>query len=260
MKQKEIIYYKDELNEEFSTAKIVPRKIDENYKYIHKSVIWNAIAFLLQNVLSVPIKFLYAKIKFKIKYVGKEKLKPYKKQGYFIYGNHTQIFADTFITSNTNYPKKNFFIVNPENVSMKFLGNIVEMLGAIPIPSNKEAMKNFLEVIEKRIKDGNSVTIFPEAHIWPYYTKIRPFKTVSFKYPVQLNVPTFSVTNTYQSYGKNNDKVRIVTYVDGPFFPDDECKTMKEKQQNLRDKVYIKMVERGQNSNIEVIKYVKKED
>lgn len=260
MKQKEIIYYKDELNEEFSTAKIVPRKIDENYKYIHKSVIWNAIAFLLQNVLSVPIKFLYAKIKFKIKYVGKEKLKPYKKQGYFIYGNHTQIFADTFITSNTNYPKKNFFIVNPENVSMKFLGNVVEMLGAIPIPSNKEAMKNFLEVIEKRIKDGNSVTIFPEAHIWPYYTKIRPFKTVSFKYPVQLNVPTFSVTNTYQSYGKNNDKVRIVTYVDGPFFPDDECKTMKEKQQNLRDKVYKKMVERGQNSNIEVIKYVKKED
>ena len=245
MKQKEIIYYKDELNEEFSTAKIVPRKIDENYKYIHKSVIWNAIAFLLQNVLSVPIKFLYAKIKFKIKYVGKEKLKPYKKQGYFIYGN---------------YPKKNFFIVNPENVSMKFLGNIVEMLGAIPIPSNKEAMKNFLEVIEKRIKDGNSVTIFPEAHIWPYYTKIRPFKTVSFKYPVQLNVPTFSVTNTYQSYGKNNDKVKIVTYVDGPFFPDDGCKTMKEKQQNLRDKVYKKMVERSQNSNIEVIKYVKKED
>lgn len=260
MKQEKTIYYKDELNEEFSTAKIVPRKIDENYKYIHKSVIWNAIAFLLRNVLSVPIKFLYAKIKFKIKYVGKEKLKPYKKQGYFIYGNHTQIFADTFITSNTNYPKKNFFIVNPENVSMRFLGNIVEMLGAIPIPGNKEAMKNFLEVIEKRIKDGNSVTIFPEAHIWPYYTKIRPFKTVSFKYPVQLNVPTFSVTNTYQSYGKNNDKVRIVTYVDGPFFPDDECKTMKEKQQNLRDKVYKKMVERSQNSNIEVIKYVKKEN
>lgn len=260
MKQEKIIYYKDELNEEFSTAKILPRKIDENYKYIHKSVIWNAIAFLLQNVLSVPIKFLYAKIKFKIKYVGKEKLKPYKKQGYFIYGNHTQIFADTFITSNTNYPKKNFFIVNPENVSMKFLGNVVEMLGAIPIPGNKEAMKNFLEVIEKRIKDGNSVTIFPEAHIWPYYTKIRPFKTVSFKYPVQLNVPTFSVTNTYQSYGKKNDKVRIVTYVDGPFFPDDGCETMKEKQQNLRDKVYKKMVERSQNSNIEVIKYVKKED
>ena len=256
MKKQKIIYYSDELNDEFSGAEIKPRKIDENYKYIHKNIIWNTTAFLLQNILSLPIKYLYAKLKLKIKYVGKEKYKTYKKQGYFIYGNHTQTFADTFITSNGNYPKRNYFIVNPENVSMKFLGNVVEMLGAIPIPGNKEAMKNFLEVIKLRIKKGNSITIFPEAHIWPYYTKIRPFKPVSFKYPVQLEVPTFCVTNTYQSYGKN--KVRLVSYIDGPFFPDEECGTMKEKQQNLRDKVYNQMVERSKLSNVEVIKYVKK--
>ena len=35
---------------------------------------------------------------------------------------------------------------------MKFLGNTVEMLGAIPIPGNKGAMKNFLDVIKLRIK------------------------------------------------------------------------------------------------------------
>ena len=258
MKKQKIIYYNDELNDEFSGAKIKPRKIDENYKYIHKNIIWNITAFFLQNILSLPIKYLYANIKLKIKYIGKEKYKPYKKQGYFIYGNHTQVFADTFITSNGNYPKRNYFIVNPENVSMKFLGNTVEMLGAIPIPDNKGAMKNFLDVIKLRIKKGNSITIFPEAHIWPYYTKIRPFKTVSFKYPVQLEVPAFCVTNTYQCYGKNKDKVRLVSYIDGPFFPDKECSTMKEKQQNLRDKVYNQMVERSKLSNIEVIKYVKK--
>ena len=198
MKKQKIIYYNDELNDEFSGAEIKPRKIDENYKYIHKNIIWNITAFFLQNILSLPIKYLYANIKLKIKYIGKEKYKPYKKKGYFIYGNHTQVFADTFITSNGNYPKRNYFIVNPENVSMKFLGNTVEMLGAIPIPGNKGAMKNFLDVIKLRIKKGNSITIFPEAHIWPYYTKIRPFKTVSFKYPVQLEVPAFCVTNTYQ--------------------------------------------------------------
>ena len=73
MEKGKIIYYKDELNEEFSEAQITPRVIDENYKYIHKNVIWNATAFLLQNVLSVPIKYLYAKIKFRLKYEGKEK-------------------------------------------------------------------------------------------------------------------------------------------------------------------------------------------
>ena len=141
---------------------------------------------------------------------------------------------------------------------MKFLGNVVEMLGAIPIPDNKEAMKNFLNTIKLRIKKENSITIFPEAHIWPYYTKIRPFKNVSFKYPVQLDVPAFCVTNTYQSCGKNNDKVRLVSYIDGPFFPDECCNNMKEKQQNLRDKIYNQMVERSKMSNVEVIKYVKK--
>ena len=152
MKKQKIIYYNDELNDEFSGAEIKPRKIDENYKYIHKNIIWNITAFFLQNILSLPIKYLYANIKLKIKYIGKEKYKPYKKKGYFIYGNHTQVFADTFITSNGNYPKRNYFIVNPENVSMKFLGNTVEMLGAIPIPGNKGAMKNFLDVIKLRIK------------------------------------------------------------------------------------------------------------
>lgn len=251
------IYYEDELNDEFSEAKIIPRKIDENYKYIHKNIIWNTCTFLVQNVLSIPIKYLYAKIKFKVKYMGKEKLKQYKKEGYFIYGNHTQSFADTFLISNAVFPKINYLIVNPENVSMKFLNTLVEMLGAIPIPSNKEAMKNFLETIEKRINKGYSITIFPEAHIWPYYTKIRPFKSVSFKYPIKLQKPAFCMTNTYQSYGKNKDKVKIVSYIDGPFFPDKNL-SMKEQQENLRNKIYNAMMERSKNSNIEVIKYVRK--
>lgn len=256
MKSNKIIYYKDELNDEFSPTTKTSRKIDENYKYIHKNPLWNLCSFLLQNVISVPIKVLYSKIKFKIQYIGKEKLRPYKNQGYFIYANHTQPFADTFIPSNPIYPKRNYFIVNPANVSLKPFRTIVEMLGAIPTPSNKIAMKNFLDAIEKKINSNSAITIYPEAHIWPYYTKIRPFKSVSFKYPIQFEKPTFCMTNTYQSYGKNNDKIKIVTYIDGPFFPDKNL-SIKEQKQDLRDKVYNTMVERSKNSNIEHIKYMK---
>lgn len=257
MENRKVIYYTDELNEEFSKAKIVPRRIDENYKYIHKNPLWNIASFIVQNILSMPIKYLYAKLKFRIKYIGKEKLKQYKKQGYFIYVNHTQAFADTFIPSLANYPKRNYFIVNPENISMKFLKTIVEMLGAIPIPSTKEAMKNFLNAIEVRIKKNSSITIYPEAHIWPYYTKIRPFKAVSFKYPVQLEKPTFCITNTYIKDEKRKNKVKIVSYIDGPFFPNTNL-TKKEQQQDLRNKVYECMCKRSENNNIEYIKYIKK--
>ena len=252
-----IIYYEDELNDEFSKSSIEPRIIDENYKYVHKNPLWNLCSFVLQNILSVPIKILYAKIKFRIKYIGKEKIKPYKNEGYFIYGNHTQPFADTFIPSIPMYPKRNFLIVNPVNISLKGTGTLVEMLGAMPIPSNKSAMKNFLEAIKQKINKGYAITIYPEAHIWPYYTKIRPFKDVSFKYPVQLEKPAFCITNTYQSYGRNNKKIKIVSNIDGPFYPNKEL-TLKEQQKELRNKIYNCMEERSKNSNIEHIKYIKK--
>lgn len=67
------------------------------------------------------------------------------------------------------------------------------------------------------------------------------------------------MTNTYQSYGKNNDKIKIVTYIDGPFFADKNLNP-KEQKQNLRDKVYNCMVERSKNSNIEYIVYKKSEE
>lgn len=252
-----IIYYEDELNDEFSKSSIEPRIIDENYKYVHKNPLWNLCSFVLQNILSVPIKILYAKIKFRIKYIGKEKIKPYRNEGYFIYGNHTQPFADTFIPSIPMYPKRNFLIVNPVNISLKGTGTLVEMLGAMPIPSNKSAMKNFLEAIKQKMNKGYAITIYPEAHIWPYYTKIRPFKDVSFKYPIQLEKPAFCITNTYQSYGKNNKKIKIVSYIDGPFYPNKEL-TLKEQQKELRNKIYNCMDERSKNSNIEHIKYIKK--
>lgn len=256
MKNKKIIYYKDELNDEFSIPKISPRKINENYRYEH-NFLWEICSYIIQNVISMPIKVLYSKIKFRIQYIGKEKLKQCKEQGYFIYANHTQPFADTFIPSVANYPKRNFLIVNPVNISLKGTGTLVEMLGAIPTPDNKTAMKNFLQVIKKRIENKNSITIYPEAHIWPYYTKIRPFKDVSFKYPVELQTPSFCMTNTYQAYGKNKDKIKIVTYIDGPFFAD-SLLTKKEQQKYLRDQIYNCMVERSKNSNIEYIKYIKK--
>ena len=262
------IYYKDELNDEFSEAKITPRKIDEKYKYNH-SIIWEFFSYVIQNIISMPIKTLYLKIKFHHKYIGKEKLKNIK-TGCYIYANHTQPFADSFIPSVAIYPKRNFLIVNPENVSIKPWGWLIELLGAIPVPGNTKSARNFLERIKNRIDKNYSISIYPEAHIWPYYIGIRNFKDVSFKYPVEHNVPSFSVTNTYikrkdknknktKHKNKENEKVNMITYIDGPFFPDQNL-SKKEAQKKLRNEIYNKMLERSKNSNIEIIRYIKEED
>jgi len=255
MENKRIFYYENELEDEFSNAKIQAIKIDDNYKYFHHAW-WNFCSFLVQNIISMPIKCFYAKGKFHLQFIGKEKLKQCKKTGYFIYANHTQEFADTFIPSLANYPKRNFFIVNPENVSMKGLRTLVPLLGAIPIPSSIKSYQNFLKSIKTHIHQKRSVTIYPEAHIWPYYTKIRPFKDVSFKYPVQLNAPIYTLTNTYHK-GKKEGKVKIVTYIDGPFFPNKNV-SLKQAQKELRNTAYETMKKRSEYSTYEYIVYKKK--
>ena len=63
------------------------------------------------------------------------------------------------------------------------------------------------------------------------------------------------MTNTYQK--RKNGKVKIVTYIDGPFFWDNSL-SKKDQKADLRNKVYNTMVERSKNSNFEYIKYVKK--
>lgn len=253
-KEQRVIKYKDELNDEFSSAQIIPRKIDGSFKY-NKTAFWEFFSWLFQNILSFPIKFFYLKFKFHHKFIGKEKLKKYKKSGVFIYSNHTQPFSDTFTPSQAIYPTRNFLIVNPENISMKGSGWVVEFLGAIPVPGDSEAAKNFIKRIENRVNKGYSVTIYPEAHIWPYYTKIRPFKSVSFKYPAKFKKPIFAITNTYQKKGK---RVNMVSYVDGPFMIDENI-SVKDNQEKLRNEVYNVMCKRSQNNNVEVIKYIKDE-
>lgn len=253
--EKQIIYYDDELNNEFSTAVIEAKRIDENYIYIHKGTWKKFTHFFWYRIVATPLAFLYMKIYFGHKIMNKKILKDFKKSGWFIYGNHTHFMADALIPSMISVPKDMYVIVHPNNVSMPYLGRITPSLGALPLPDDAKATKNFIRAVEQRIEEKNGVTIYPEAHIWPYYTKIRPFLDTSFRYPIKCGVPVFCFTNTYQKR-RFRKTPRIVTYIDGPFYPNKEM-SGKNQREELRNRVYNTMVDRAKMSNVELIKYVK---
>lgn len=258
MTNKKEIYYKDELNDEFSTAVITPKKIDGSYPYIHKSIGKRFTHFFWYRIVAVPLALLYLKLYFGHKIVNKAVLKKAKETGWIQYGNHTHFMADALIPGIISIAKDNYVIVHANNVSMPYLGKITPSLGALPLPDDAEATKNFLRAIETRIKEKKVITIYPEAHIWPYYTKIRPFKDTSFRYPIQYKVPVYCFTNTYQKR-KYTKVPRIVTYVDGPFYPD-ETLSGKKQREELRNRVYETMVKRSANNNVERIIYRKTEE
>jgi hypothetical protein len=248
-------YYTDELNDDFSGLTRNAPIIDETYTYIHKNVFYRFFTLLLYRMFLEPWCYLYTKIVFHQKIVNRGVLKPYKKSGYFLYANHTQIFGDGIIPSFVAYPKRVYVVVSPENLALKGTRTFMTMAGALPVPSTIRSTGAFLEAMKYRLDRKGAIMIYPEAHVWPNYTGIRDFKPVSFKYPVKWDLPSFCFTNCYRRRRFGN-KPRIVTYVDGPFFADSSLP--KEQQHiELRQRIYETMKERSVLSDYVTIHYVK---
>ena len=257
MKEK-IIYYDNESNNEFSGITRNTVKIDKDFKYIRRSLLWKVASFIAYRMIMTPFAYLWCRLKFGLKIKNKKLLKECKDTGYFIYANHTLMAGDAFIPNLCVCPKDAYMIVHPDNVSQRFGKSFVMMCGAIPTPTSIDGYRSFLSTIETRINEGAAICIYPEAHIWPYYTKIRNFSDTSFAYPVKLNKPVFTHTVTY-SRRKLTKIPRVTVYIDGPFFPDRNLPS-RRAQRSLRDTVYDTMCKRSELSTYERIKYIKKND
>lgn len=252
------IYYTDERKDEFSSAEIQPRVIDEHYTYIDPRRRWKLGRFVAYRLIAMPVAFCYCKLALHSTFRGREKLKLVGKRGCFVYGNHTQQVGDPFLPNLALCPKSVYMIVHANNVSMPVLGRITPYLGALPLPDNLKAMRNFKEAIARRIGEGSFIMIYPEAHIWPFYTGIRDFPATSMKYAVELDAPSLALTTTYRKrrFGR---KPRTVTYLDGPFYPDQSLPP-RARAQDLRDRIYQTMVQRSKESDCEYIRYRKREE
>ena len=66
------------------------------------------------------------------------------------------------------------------------------------------------------------LAIFPEAHIWPFYTGIRPFSATSFRYPEKLNAPVVAMVTTYRKAARSVSLFRrpgMTVTLSEPFYP-----------------------------------------
>ena len=256
MKEK-TIYYRDELNDEFSGIKRETVTVDDKYKYTKRCFLWKCCRFVVYRMVMTPFAWLYMKIKFHHKIIGKKALKESKGNGVFMYGNHSLMAGDAFIPNLVSLPRNVYMIVHADNISTPITRPFIEMSGALPLPTVSSGMRNFMGAIDDVLGKKAVVQIYPEAHIWPYYTEIRPFVSTSFKYPIKYNAPVYAITNTYHK--KKIGRVpKVITYVDGPFYPD-KTLSVKEQQEDLRNRVYSMMCSRAKLSTYRYIKYIKEE-
>ncbi|MCD8372865.1 MAG: hypothetical protein LUD27_06160 [Clostridia bacterium] len=250
-------YYTDELNDDFANTHIETKTLPEDYNFVPKSKGWKVVRLLVYRMIVTPIIKL-VKVFSGTKIKNKQVLKPYKKQGAYIYGNHTGYANDAFMPTEVAFPRTADIVVNPDAVSIKFVGGIVKACGGIPVPDSVRGLKRFTADLDYAIENKHWIAIYPEAHIWPYYTGIRPYGAASFKYPAKSGTPVFSYTTVHKKrmFFK---KPRRVVYIDGPFFADQSL-PLKQRTQKLRDEVYAAMCERAKLTTKEYVSYVKLTD
>lgn len=250
--QKGKIYYYKSYDEDFLKSKNQNYKLKEDYKWIKDNILYKLCSKVIY-FISYIFGLFYCKFILHVKIKNRKILKKYKKQGYFLYGNHTQPMGDVFIPACVCNHKRIYVVVSTANLGVAGIGPILPMLGALPIPDSIKNTKKLWEAIEKRIEQKKCVVIYPEAHVWPYYTKIRPFSSTAFKFPVKCNAVSFSMTTTYykRKFGK---KPGITVYIDGPFMQDDKL-TKKENEKKICKEIYECMKNKSKNSTYEYIKY-----
>ena len=256
LKEPKTIYYRDELTDEFSAGGIKARPIDGSYSY-GGTVFRPLLRGIFYHVLAKSVGALWLKLHFGHRVVGREKLKE-TAGAVFLYGNHTHPVMDALMPTMLQPLKSTYVIVHPDNVSMPVLGALTPALGAVPLPDDKKAYRNFSAYLDRLISGGHPVAIYPEAHIWPFYTGIRPFPATSFHYPVKYGTPVYCFTNTYEKRHFRKTP-RVVTYVDGPFYPDPAL-PRSDRISALREQCFQHMTERAKNSSAELIRYIKEED
>ncbi|MCI1244803.1 MAG: 1-acyl-sn-glycerol-3-phosphate acyltransferase [Bacilli bacterium] len=254
-------YYQDPLNDDFALNDVKAKPLPAKYRFFHRGWIYRFVSDVLYYVIAVPVLWVYAKIRWGFRIVGKKKIKKLRLSGYFLYGNHT-LDEDGFLASiSFNLPKRTYVVASQETMSIFGIRWFLAMLGVIPVPKTPEEAAKFLEAVEYHYKKRGVIMIFPEAHIWPFCTRIRPFSDSNFTYPAQFGAPVVAMCMTYRQRKIFRHLPPLVTiHVSDPYYPD-MGKTLGERTKLLRDLVYEFMEDTSASlDNYEYVHYVRKAD
>lgn len=195
--RKRIRYYKT-FQDDFVESADQSFALPEDYIWIRDGkgarlvrVVLCAVAYLFAAV--------YGKLCLHLSIVRNVDWREYRGSGAVVYGNHTQPVGDVFIPVLVCAPKRCYMVASPANLGIPVLGPLLPWMGALPIPGSPSKLPRFLRAVQQRLREKCCVVVYPEGHVWPYCTQIRPYPETSFDYAVKNHVPAFSMTTTYQA-------------------------------------------------------------
>ena len=243
--------FNDDVEEDLPSEPITPKQVDYTNRKIRSKVLTKVANFLGKTFFEHLIK----KQKFIIKEIdGLENVSAVK-GGAIITCNHFNL-RDNYAVYKAIKPvlqrrRKRLYKVIKEGNYTNFHGPVRLMMrhaNTLPLSSDMRTMRKFYRAVEKLLKRGEKILIYPEQAMWWNYRKPRPFKNGAFKLAVKNNVPVLPVFITMKDSEVLDDDGFFVQeyYIHflPAIFPDESLvsvenvKEMAKKNYNLWVKTY----------------------
>lgn len=260
-----VVYYHS-WDEDMVQSRRQDIRLAKDYDYVRYGL-WNRLLDWLMLCVLWLVAVVYVRLVRRVHIHGRERLRPYLHSGLFLYGNHTQPVLDPFIALLTLTGSRPYGIVSTANFGIPLLGRLMPWCGALPVIHTPLGQRRLTQAVYDHIRLGHPIVVYPEAHVWPYCTQIRPFSAASFAWAVETAKPAFTMTTVYRhkhpnkKNGNNADihlereVPRMDIYIDGPFFPDTACPPRLARQR-LCAVVREAMLRRAALSDYEYIRYL----
>lgn len=193
---KRIVYYHS-WDEDIVQSRRQDIRLRHDYEYVRYGV-WNRLLDWLLLALLWIVGTVYVRLVRRVHIHGRERLRPYLHSGLFLYGNHTQPVLDPFIALLTLTGSRPYGIVSTANFGIPVLGRLMPWCGALPVLHTALGQRQLAQSVYEHIRLGHPIVVYPEAHVWPYCTQIRPFSAASFAWAVETGKPVFTMTTVYR--------------------------------------------------------------
>ena len=256
-KKTRVIYWHDENKDDFDEVGLKRPSVPEGYKYKRTNIFNNFVSAIFYHGIAKPFIGFYCLCK-GIRVKGKKNIKELHGKGAFIISNHVAISDVVKFQSFVFFRRRRVNIIGyPDTLTMPIVRNMARALGylPLPLPGDVKNMVALVDAMKFYIEKKQYILIYPEAHIWPYYTHIRNFHVGSFNYPAKLEAPVLPVVTTWRK-SKFCKKPKQTLYILEPIFPDPE-KSASDNKTYLHEKTLEAMKKCAESiSQYEYIKYI----
>ena len=156
--------------------------------------------------------------------------------------NHVHLLDCTFI--DCAIPVKRMYYTTLEsNLGIPIARHLIRWFGGVPIPTSMENLKTFMTEMDRALKCGHFVCMYPEGVLYPYFSDLRDFKDGAFKIAARSNVPVLPLVITFRKprgiYRLYKKKPCVTLKILPPVFP--AAPRGRKSALEMKDKCYSAM-------------------